>query len=129
MRNLLRVKRRVFPACQLLVKTTTMDYYLHLHAPLVLTRTSISQCPKKSVPTNGIMSALTALESTFYFPQGCFKVDTTMTNPTRFSYKRNHSVPQPSYQCPMTPMIPDESTRQRNYSRTFGQVNLVLIER
>jgi hypothetical protein len=37
---------------------------------------------KKSVPTNGIMSALTALESMLFFPQGCFSVDTTMTNPT-----------------------------------------------
>ncbi len=51
---------------------------------------------KKSVPTNGIMSALIVLESTFFFPQGCFIVDTTMTNPTQFSYKRNYSVPQPS---------------------------------
>jgi hypothetical protein len=50
---------------------------------------------KKSVPTNGIMSALIALESTFFFPQGCFIVDTTMTNPTQFSYKHNYSVPQP----------------------------------
>ncbi len=39
---------------------------------------------KKSVPTNEIMSTLIALESTFFFPQGCFIVDTTMTNPTRF---------------------------------------------
>ncbi len=37
---------------------------------------------KKSVPTNGIMSALIAMESMFFFPQGCFIVDTTMTNPT-----------------------------------------------
>jgi hypothetical protein len=37
---------------------------------------------EKSVPTNGIMSALIALESTFFFPQGCFIMDTTMTNPT-----------------------------------------------
>jgi hypothetical protein len=51
---------------------------------------------KKSVPTNGIMSVLIALESTFFFPQGCFILDTTVTNPTRFSYKRNYSVPQPS---------------------------------
>jgi hypothetical protein len=57
---------------------------------------------KKSVPTNGIMSALIALESMFFFPQGGFIVDTTMTNPTRFSYKRNYSVPQPS-----TPMSYD----------------------
>jgi hypothetical protein len=53
---------------------------------------------KESVPTNGIMSALIALESTFFFPHGCFIVDTTMTNPTQFSYKRNYSVPQPSTQ-------------------------------
>jgi hypothetical protein len=33
-----------------LAKTTTMDYVLHLHAPLVLTRTSISQHPKKVCP-------------------------------------------------------------------------------
>jgi hypothetical protein len=51
---------------------------------------------EKSVPTNGIMSALIALESLFFFPQGCFIVDTTMTNPTQFSYKCNYSVPQPS---------------------------------
>jgi hypothetical protein len=57
---------------------------------------------KKSVSTNGIMSALIALESMFFFPQGCFIVDTTMTNPTGFSYKRNYSVPQPS-----TPMSYD----------------------
>ncbi len=31
-----------------------------------------------------------------FFFQRCFIVDTTMTNPTRFSYKRNYSVPQPS---------------------------------
>jgi hypothetical protein len=37
---------------------------------------------KKSVPSNGIMSALTALESTYFFSQGCFIMDTTMTNPT-----------------------------------------------
>jgi hypothetical protein len=36
--------------------------FLHLHAPLVLTRTSIFQRLNKSVPTNGIMSALIALE-------------------------------------------------------------------
>ncbi len=40
--------------------------YLHLHAPLVLTRTSISQCLKKSVPTNGVISALIALEGMFF---------------------------------------------------------------
>ncbi len=52
--------------------------------------------PEKSVSTNRIMSALIAMESMFFFPQGCFIVDTTMTNPTQFSYKRNYSVPQPS---------------------------------
>jgi hypothetical protein len=36
---------------------------------------------EKSVPTNGIMSALIALESSLFFPQGYFIVDTTMTNP------------------------------------------------
>jgi hypothetical protein len=51
---------------------------------------------KKSVPTNGITGALIALESMFFFPQGCFIVDTAMTNPTQFSYKHNYSVPQPS---------------------------------
>ncbi len=55
---------------------------------------------EKSVPTNGIMSALMALDSTFFFPQWCFIMDTTMTDPTGFSYKRNYSVPQPS--APMT---------------------------
>ncbi len=49
-----------------------MDYCLHLYAPLVLTRTSISQRLKKSVSTNGIRSALTALESMFFFPSGMF---------------------------------------------------------
>ncbi len=63
---------------------------------LVLTRTSISQCPKQSVSTNGIMSALIALESMLFFPWGCFIVDTTMTNSTQFSYKCNYTVPQPS---------------------------------
>jgi hypothetical protein len=51
---------------------------------------------KKSVSTNGMMSAVIALESMLFFPWGCFIVDTTMTNPTRFSYKHNYSVPQPS---------------------------------
>jgi hypothetical protein len=51
---------------------------------------------EKSVSINGIMSALITLESMFFFLQGCFIVDTTMTNPTQFSYKRNYSVPQPS---------------------------------
>jgi hypothetical protein len=55
---------------------------------------------EKSVPTNGIMSALIALESMFFFPQGRFIMDTTMTNPTRFSYKHNYSVPQPSTLMP-----------------------------
>jgi hypothetical protein len=33
-------------------------------------------------------------------------MDTAMTNPTGFSYKRNYSVPQPQVQqCPMTPTI------------------------
>ncbi len=57
---------------------------------------------KKSVSTNGIMSSLIALESMFFFRWGCFIVDTTMTNPTQFSYKHNYSVPQPS-----TPMSYD----------------------
>jgi hypothetical protein len=72
MSNLLRIKRGVCPAFQLLAKTTTIDNCLHLHAPLVLTRTSIPQLLKKSVPTNGKMNALIALESTFFFPQGFF---------------------------------------------------------
>jgi hypothetical protein len=50
-RNLFRMKRGVCPAFQLLAKTMTMDYCLHLHAPLVLMRTSISQCLKRSAPT------------------------------------------------------------------------------
>jgi hypothetical protein len=57
---------------------------------------------EKSVPTNQIMSAFIALESTFFFPQGCFIMDTEMTNLTGYSYKRNYSVPQPS-----TPMSYD----------------------
>ncbi len=72
-----------------------MDYCLHLHALLVLMRTSISCRPKKSVCTNGLMSALTALESTLFFPQRCIIVDTIIRNPTKFSSKRNYSVPQP----------------------------------
>ncbi len=51
---------------------------------------------KKRVCTNGMMSALIALESMLFFPWGCFIMDTTITNPTQFSYKRNYSVPQPS---------------------------------
>jgi hypothetical protein len=51
---------------------------------------------KKSAPMHGIMSALIALESMFFFPQGYFIVDTTMTSPTQFSYKCNYFVPQPS---------------------------------
>jgi hypothetical protein len=51
---------------------------------------------KKSVSTNGKMSALIALECMLFFPRGCFMVDTKMTNPTQFSYKHNYSVPQPS---------------------------------
>jgi hypothetical protein len=57
---------------------------------------------KKSVSINWLMSALIALESMFFFPWGCFIVDTTMINPTQFSYKCNYSVPQPS-----TPMSYD----------------------
>jgi hypothetical protein len=70
-----------------------------LFAPTCITcfnENSISQCPKKCVSTNGIMSALIALESMFFLPWGCFIVDTTMTSLTRFSYKRNYFVPQPS---------------------------------
>jgi hypothetical protein len=40
---------------------------------------------EKSMLTNGIIIALIALESMFFFHQGCFIVDTTMTNPTQFS--------------------------------------------
>ncbi len=43
-------------------------FALHLHAPLVLMRTIISPCLKKSVPTHGRMYALIALESTLLFP-------------------------------------------------------------
>jgi hypothetical protein len=53
---------------------------------------------KKGASTNGIMSALIALESMFFFRRGCFIVDTTMPNPTQFSFKHNYSVPQPSTQ-------------------------------
>jgi hypothetical protein len=51
---------------------------------------------KKSVCTNGLMSALTALESTLCFPQRCIIVDTIIRNPTKFLFKRNYSVPQPT---------------------------------
>ncbi len=54
---------------------------------------------EKNVCTNGLMSALTALESTLFFPQKCIIVDTIIRNPTKFSSKRNYAVPQP-----MTPM-------------------------
>jgi hypothetical protein len=37
---------------------------------------------KKGVSTNGMMSALIALESMFFFRQGCFIGDTIMTNLT-----------------------------------------------
>jgi hypothetical protein len=61
----------------------------------------LSTSEKKCAPIeNRIMSVLIALEGTFFFPQGCYIVDTTMTNPTGFSYKRNYSVPQPSTQMP-----------------------------
>ncbi len=76
-----------------------------LFAPTCTTCFDENKClsmSENNVPTNGIMSALIALESTFFFPQGCFIVDTTMINPTQFSYKRNYSVPQPS-----TPMSYD----------------------
>ncbi len=88
-------ERGVCPACQLLVKMTTMDYCLHLRAPLVLIRTSFSSSQNKSVPTNGIISALTALASTLFSSQRCIIVDTIIRNPTKFSPKHNYSVPQP----------------------------------
>ncbi len=57
-------------------------------------RTSISWCPKRSVPTNGLMSALTGLASTLFFRQRCIIVDTIIRNPTNFSPKHNYSVLQ-----------------------------------
>jgi hypothetical protein len=51
---------------------------------------------KKRVHTNGLLSALTALESTLFFPQRCIIVNTTIRNPIKFSSKRNYSVPQPT---------------------------------
>jgi hypothetical protein len=57
---------------------------------------------ERSVPTNGLMSALTALASTLFFRQRCIIVDTIIRNPTKFSPKRNYSVPQPT-----TPMSYD----------------------
>ncbi len=70
-----------------------------LFAPTCITCSNknkyLSTSKKKSVP-NGIMSALIALERMLFFPWGCFIVDTTMTNPTQFSYKHNYSMPQPS---------------------------------
>jgi hypothetical protein len=50
---------------------------------------------EKSVPTNGLMSALTALASTSFSCQRCIIIDTTIRNPTKFLHKRNYSVPQP----------------------------------
>ncbi len=95
-RNLLMVKRGVCLACLFWVKTTTMDCCLHQHAPLVLMRTSISWCQKRSVPTNKLMSALTGLASILFFYQRCIIVDTIIRNPTKFFPKCNHSVPQPT---------------------------------
>ncbi len=110
------LKRQVCPACLFLAKTTTMDYCLHLHAPLVLMRTSISCRLKKSVHTNVLMSTLTALESTLFSPQRCIIVDTTIRNPTKFSSKRNYSVPQP-----MTPMSQvGKSVRNSTEFRDFS---------
>ncbi len=100
--NLLMVKRGICPACLFWVKTTTMDCWLHQHTPLVLMRTSISWCLKRSVPTNGLMSALTVLVSTLFFRQRYIIMDTIIRNPTKFSSKRNYSVPQPT-----TPMSYD----------------------
>jgi hypothetical protein len=60
----------VCPAFQLMPKTSTMDYCLHLHAPHVLMRTSISPCLKKSVPTYWRMYTLIALESKLFFSFG-----------------------------------------------------------
>ncbi len=53
-------KETSFSSMSIMAKTTTMDYCLHLHAPLVLMRTSLSCHPKKSVCSNGLMSTLTA---------------------------------------------------------------------
>jgi hypothetical protein len=50
-------------------KNNDINYYLHLHAPLVLMRTSIPPCLKKSVPTHGRMHASIALESKLFIPQ------------------------------------------------------------
>ncbi len=50
---------------------------------------------EKSVPTNGLMSALTALASTSLSHQRCIIIDTTIRNPTKFLHKPNYSVPQP----------------------------------
>jgi hypothetical protein len=50
---------------------------------------------KKSVCTNGLMSALTVLESALFFPQRCIIMDNTIRNPIKFSSKHNYSVPQP----------------------------------
>jgi hypothetical protein len=57
---------------------------------------------EKKNRTNGLMSALAALEKTLFFLQRCIIVDTTTRNPTKFSSKHNYSVPQP-----MTPMSYD----------------------
>ncbi len=97
-RNLLMVKRGVCPSRLFWVKTTTMDGCLHQHAPLVLMRTSISWCQKRSVPIHGLMSASTGLAGTLFFRQRCIIVDTIIRNPTKFSPERNYSVPQPTTQ-------------------------------
>jgi hypothetical protein len=48
---------------------------------------------EKSVPTNGLMSALAALASTSFSRQRCIIMDTIIRNPTKFLHKHNYSVP------------------------------------
>ncbi len=62
------VKRRVCPACLYLAKTTTMDYCLHLHAPLVLMRTSTSCHPKKKCSHQWTNECLNSTGEYIIFP-------------------------------------------------------------
>ncbi len=62
------VKRRACPACLFLAKPTTMDYCLHLHAPLVLMRISITCRPKKKCSHQWTNECLNSTGEYIIFP-------------------------------------------------------------
>ncbi len=128
-RHLLMIQRGVCPACQLLMKKTTMDYCLLQHAALVSIRTSTSLSQKRSVPTNRVMRASTTLATTLFSCQRCIIVDTTIRNPTIFFTSAIILCPNKWHWCPTTPMIHYESTRKANKLRIFGRVYIDRIER